>query len=62
MSRFGWQAGDVQVSQCARCVHKHAGGARCDAYPGEIPGPILRGEHDHRRPYFGDGEIGRAHV
>ena len=31
--------------------------AICDAYPDGIPEPIVTGEFDHTRPYFGDHGI-----
>jgi len=29
----------------------------CKAFPNDIPGKILTGEHDHTEPYEGDGGI-----
>jgi hypothetical protein len=56
MDRFTWGAEDLIMPQCASCVHKRIGPG-CDAYPNQIPTPILRGEHDHRAPYPGDNGI-----
>lgn len=39
---------------CVGCKHL-VGGVRCKAYPGGIPREILRGNHDHREPFAGDG-------
>ena len=44
---------------CIGCKHLHDGewGLPCDAFPNGIPEEIIGGEHDHRRPYPGDGSI-----
>ncbi len=55
--RFGWESGDIQVSQCATCRHKRIDGAFCAAFPDGIPDTILSNEHDHRQPYPGDNGI-----
>lgn len=52
-----WSEGDVVVSPCASCRHKHSGKATCDAFEVEIPMTILLGENDHREPYPGDNGI-----
>lgn len=45
--------------QCERCKHIHYDkpGFTCDAFPDGIPGAILHGGHDHRKPFPGDGGI-----
>ena len=55
--RFVWDAGDLTISQCSVCVHKHAGTATCDAFKKKIPDAILVNQHDHRNPYEGDGGV-----
>ena len=49
------------IPQCFGCRHfddtAPRGIFRCDAYPTEIPTPILISEHDHKRPYPGDHGI-----
>jgi hypothetical protein len=51
---FVWQPGDLILSQCVSCRHKHAGGATCDAFPQGVPDAILRNQHDHCQPYPND--------
>lgn len=47
------------VGICHKCVHLRPGmgGRVCTAYPGGIPPAILRGDHDHHKPYPGDKGI-----
>lgn len=52
-----WKKGDVIVSPCVSCKHKHPHKATCDAFPKEIPMTILLAEHDHKTPYPGDNGI-----
>ena len=42
--------------QCAKCKHFEFAGM-CEAFLEGIPAEILTGEHDHREPYKGDGDI-----
>lgn len=55
--RFSWGDGDLRVSQCAFCQHKHLGALGCDAFPDRIPMEILTGDHDHSLPFPGDGGL-----
>lgn len=55
--RLSWERGQVQISQCADCQHKHLGSVTCDAFPDGIPKAILVGEHDHTERYPGDNGI-----
>jgi hypothetical protein len=42
---------EMSLSQCAFCVHKWSGSARCDAFAGrDIPYEILVNEVVHNRP------------
>ena len=46
--------------QCARCRNKKldvVAFPECRAYPKGIPDAILNDEHDHHKPYPGDGGI-----
>ncbi len=43
-------------AQCIECKH-YEGLLTCAAYKNEIPYEILSGEHDHTKPYKGDGGI-----
>lgn len=45
------------ISQCASCVHKHADGPTCLAFPRGIPDIILLNRFDHRNAYPGDSGI-----
>lgn len=56
-SRFVSQPGEVTLSQCVSCKHKHGTGPTCAAFLDGIPEAILLGEHDHRESYPGDGGI-----
>ena len=44
-----------RYGQCADCLH-YNGWFACSAYTA-IPGEILTGEHDHRKPFPGDNGI-----
>ena len=55
--RLTWHAGEIAISQCARCRHKWGGRAACAAFPNGIPEAILGGDHDHTQPYPGDNGI-----
>ena len=57
MGRFSWKPGDVIMSQCVACAHKHSGKATCNAFPNGIPHKILTNEIDHRQPVVGDNDI-----
>src|SRR5437870_6700338 len=56
--RLVWRDGDVRVSQCGVCRHKHPGGPTCDAFPDAIPIVFLRNERSHAVPVDGDHGIG----
>lgn len=49
--------------QCAECKHFHRPPAEgefvytCAAFPAGIPAQILAAQHDHRKPFPGDGGI-----
>ncbi len=43
-------------SQCRWCKRLTAT-MKCEAFPEQIPEPILLGEHDHRKPYPGDNGL-----
>lgn len=45
-----------QSQQCLFCAH-YRGALSCDAFPLGIPPTILKGQHNHRKPYPGDGGI-----
>jgi hypothetical protein len=55
--RLLWRDGDFKLSQCVFCIHKHASGATCAAFPEGIPIPILRNQADHRTGFYGDRKI-----
>jgi hypothetical protein len=57
--RFTWGPGELHLSQCVYCDHKHKTGATCDAYPppATIPDDILSNEVDHSNPHSGDHGI-----
>jgi len=57
VDRFSWQPGEITISLCVSCTHKHTTGATCTAFPDGIPDAILTGEHDHHKPYKGDNDI-----
>jgi hypothetical protein len=42
---------------CDTCAHRRLGTLGCDVFPDEIPLEIIRGKHDHRTPFPGDGGI-----
>lgn len=42
---------------CYKCKHVKPTGDKCKAFPGGIPVEVLRGKHDHRKPYKGDNGI-----
>mgnify|MGYP006865011989 CR=1 FL=1 len=42
--------------QCVDCVHLKKD-LKCKAYPNGIPTEIIVGEHDHTKPFKGDGGI-----
>ncbi len=56
--KFEWGEGDVEMmGKCHLCKHDIRGEVGCKAFPDGIPFPILRGEHDHSKPYPGDNGI-----
>ena len=63
MDKFEWSlvvAPDGEINAkyvaCDSCRHL-LDNDKCDAFPDGIPEPILTGEHDHTKPYPGDGGI-----
>jgi len=42
---------------CYKCKHVGQKGDMCKAFPDGIPAKVLRGKHDHRKPYKGDNGI-----
>ena len=42
---------------CNKCKHINENGVTCKAFPKGIPEEILRGDHDHRKPYPNDKGI-----
>ena len=47
---FGDEGGGISISYCAWCLHKHAGGSTCEAFPDGIPDNILRNDVLHNKP------------
>lgn len=47
---------DIYIPQCNKCVNYIVDG-RCNAFNKIIPEKILTGEHDHTKPFKGDGGI-----
>jgi hypothetical protein len=45
------------LPQCFSCTRLNIGHITCAAFPDGIPDPILRGTHDHRKPFAGDHGI-----
>jgi hypothetical protein len=43
--------------QCDYCTRLARFGFQCKAFPQGIPEDILKGRHDHRKPYSGDNGI-----
>jgi hypothetical protein len=46
--------------QCIACIHYNSDDVvkfSCKAFPNRIPDEILEGEHDHSKPFKGDGGI-----
>lgn len=52
-----YQKGELDVSQCVYCKHKHDTGGTCEAFPDGIPEKILLNKSDHTKPYPGDGGV-----
>ena len=52
----------LRPSICFSCQHltvlNENEVATCSVFPDAIPGPIVRGEFDHREAYPGDGGVG----
>jgi hypothetical protein len=48
---------EIELVQCVRCRHAHAGQDTCDAFPDGIPAIILNNDFDHHQPYPGDHGI-----
>jgi len=44
---------------CTTCKHftPEKGNPKCAAFPNGVPDDIFWGDHDHRKPYPGDGGI-----
>ena len=40
----------ISISYCAWCLHKHSGGATCEAFPEGIPMDILTNKVLHNKP------------
>jgi hypothetical protein len=43
-------------NQCISCAN-YRGAFTCTAYPERIPQQIVSGEHDHEKPFKGDGGV-----
>jgi len=54
---YSYQGGDLEISLCAYCIHKHEDGATCEAFPDGIPDDILLMKEDHHKPVEGDHGI-----
>lgn len=52
-----WGPLDPRPIQCNDCRHGIPYTATCTAFPKRIPDEIWNGEHDHHKPYPGDGGI-----
>lgn len=46
----------ISISQCVKCRHWQRNGT-CKAFPKGVPIAILANEHDHSKPYEGDGGL-----
>jgi len=46
----------TEKPQCFYCVHRMQD-MKCSAFYGRIPASIWLNEHDHRKPYKGDGGV-----
>jgi hypothetical protein len=55
--KFTWKNGELQVSICPFCVHKHPGQNTCDAFILGIPDRFLNGSHQHTSKTPGDRGI-----
>ena len=47
----------VELPQCTSCAHFDATSWKCKAFPNGIPYEIVSGQHDHRKPFPGDGGV-----
>ena len=49
---------ELPAPKCFTCQHwDPENPGHCAAFPNGVPGPILRGDHDHVEPYPGDAGI-----